>query len=478
MGRYLRTAVNTCALLTSRSYAGARHGHAVLPVSAAAVSAQRTVMNLPRLAKLTSSTSSYHRQQIVRYNTLVSPALAGDHSNLSATTVIKTELDSSHRCLEVTWNDGERTSYPYIWLRDNCQCSTCFHSTTLARRLLFHNIDFNVMPINVETHSATQEVVITWSDDHRSVFRYGWLLARSFRYTEQCLRARWNGRAAKLWKNNLADNVLNVKFDEFLLDDRQLYHWLTALEETGFALLTGVPAEPGQLHRIAARVAYLRKTLLGETSFENAAQETSPEACHTVSSQELHNDLTHYYNLPGMKMVHCINAGADCDLGNKQVTQFVDGFQAAQQLKTKYPDQFRLLSSVKMDFFSIGHDAIMMSRHPTIKLDEAGEVVQIHYSTRFRDTFCRQSLEDVEPLYRALKTFAGLIYDPQNLVEMQLKTGVVYCFNNWRVLHGRKAFQLTPGSEPVFERGYIDWDELHSKRRILKLQFGISDEDY
>jgi len=66
----------------------------------------------------------------------------------------------------------------------------------------------------MQTHSATQEVVITWSDDHRSVFRYGWLLARSFRYTEQCLRARWNGRAAKLWKNNLADNVLNVKFDE------------------------------------------------------------------------------------------------------------------------------------------------------------------------------------------------------------------------------------------------------------------------
>ena len=50
-------------------------------------------------------------------------------------------------------------------------------------------------------------------------------------------------------------------------------------------------------------------------------------------------------------------------------------------------------------------------------------MVQIHYSTRFRDTFCRQSLENVEPLYRALKTFSALIYDPQNLVEMQLKTG-------------------------------------------------------
>jgi len=65
-----------------------------------------------------------------------------------------------------------------------------------------------------QTNSATQEVVVTWSDEHRSALRYGWLLARSFRYSEQCLRARWNGRAAKLWKSNLADDVLNVKFDE------------------------------------------------------------------------------------------------------------------------------------------------------------------------------------------------------------------------------------------------------------------------
>ena len=50
---------------------------------------------------------------------------------------------------------------------------------------------------------------------------------------------------------------------QFLADDRQLYNWLTALEETGFAVLTGVPSEQGQLHRIADRVAYLRKTILG-----------------------------------------------------------------------------------------------------------------------------------------------------------------------------------------------------------------------
>jgi len=65
-----------------------------------------------------------------------------------------------------------------------------------------------------------------------------------------------------------------------------------------------------------------------------------------------------------MKMVHCISTGEET---RKQMTQFVDGFQAAQQLKTQYPEQFRLLSTVKLDFFDVGHNAVMMSRHPTIK---------------------------------------------------------------------------------------------------------------
>jgi len=67
-----------------------------------------------------------------------------------------------------------------------------------------------------------------------------------------------------------------------------------------------------------------------------------------------------------MKMVHCIDAGPESG-GGQQVTQFVDGFQAAQQLKNQHPDQFRLLSTVKMDFFDVAHNAITMSRHPTIK---------------------------------------------------------------------------------------------------------------
>jgi gamma-butyrobetaine dioxygenase len=414
--------------------------------------------------------------QLMTSRSVVSAAASSHgHDKLSATTVTRTTLDPNKRRLDVTWNDGEQTSYPYVWLRDCCQCSACFHPVVHTRRLNFVNTDLNMMPENVETNSLSQEVIITWPDEHRSVFHYSWLLSHSFRYAEQQARARWNGRPPKLWDSSIVQHVPHVDLNQFLTKDTSLYEWLTSLEEMGFAVLTSVPQEHGQLHRIAARIAYLRKTILGETSFEHTVQETSTDAGYTVASQELHNDLIHYYNVPGMKMVHCISQPAN---NEAQVTQFVDGFQAAMQLKNRYPDHFRLLSTVKLDFFGSGHNSILISRHPTIKLDEAGEVIQIHYSTRSRDTFMHLSIDEVEPMYHALKQFASLLFDPNNVVEMQLKTGVVYCFNNWRILHGRKAFRQIPGSEPVFERGYIDWDELHSRRRILKSKLGISDEDF
>ena len=28
-------------------------------------------------------------------------------------------------CLEVSYGDGEKMKYPYVWLRDNCDCSQC-----------------------------------------------------------------------------------------------------------------------------------------------------------------------------------------------------------------------------------------------------------------------------------------------------------------------------------------------------------------
>ena len=54
------------------------------------------------------------------------------------------------RWLEVNWEDGERGQFPFLWLRDNCTCSDCFHPTTLSRRFLMKNLDVDITADNVK----------------------------------------------------------------------------------------------------------------------------------------------------------------------------------------------------------------------------------------------------------------------------------------------------------------------------------------
>ena len=40
--------------------------------------------------------------------------------------------------------------YPWLWLRDNCQCSTCFHPVAQNRTFNMDQLDVTVKPINVQ----------------------------------------------------------------------------------------------------------------------------------------------------------------------------------------------------------------------------------------------------------------------------------------------------------------------------------------
>ena len=50
--------------------------------------------------------------------------------------------------------------------------------------------------------------------------------------------------------------------------------------------------------------------------------------------------------------------------------------------------------------------------------------------------------------------------------------GECVVFDNLRVLHGRKGFNLKENGERTVQGGYVDWDEVRSKINILKLVLG------
>lgn len=58
----------------------------------------------------------------------------------------KTSEDDRYMIVDVNRNNNsskcEKLKYPLIWLRDNCQCSNCFHSQSKSRTIDWTKFDF------------------------------------------------------------------------------------------------------------------------------------------------------------------------------------------------------------------------------------------------------------------------------------------------------------------------------------------------
>lgn len=83
------------------------------------------------------------------------------------------ELAPSNDRVNVTWNDNKHTSpsssasssssspssFPLIWLRDNCRCPQCFNPDAKSRQVPFKNLDANSVRLNT----------VSLDDDFKSV---------------------------------------------------------------------------------------------------------------------------------------------------------------------------------------------------------------------------------------------------------------------------------------------------------------------
>ena len=53
--------------------------------------------------------------------------------------------------LEITFIDGGSSNlFPYCWLRDNCQCSVCFDSDALCRKLTLEDWEHQDRPQTIQ----------------------------------------------------------------------------------------------------------------------------------------------------------------------------------------------------------------------------------------------------------------------------------------------------------------------------------------
>ena len=76
----------------------------------------------------------------------------------------RASLDKDGLTVKVGFCDGDTGEYPYVWLRDNCQCSTCFHPVSKSRLFLLRHLDIDVEP------SSMQVIVTVFDMSHETLW--------------------------------------------------------------------------------------------------------------------------------------------------------------------------------------------------------------------------------------------------------------------------------------------------------------------
>ena len=88
---------------------------------------------------------------------------------------------------------------------------------------------------------------------------------------------------------------------------------------------------------------------------------------------------------------------------------------------TKAEHKFSLFQTNISPVFTLSYEPLLRFR-----LNIGGEVERIIYNNPVRDTFLTVPVDKVQSLYKALRLFDSLLYDPANMVKFKLKPGIHY----------------------------------------------------
>ncbi|HEX4153744.1 MAG TPA: trimethyllysine dioxygenase [Steroidobacteraceae bacterium] len=356
--------------------------------------------------------------------------------------------------VELRWQAGDRGSrFSPFWLRDHCHGKQSLHPDTLQRQVDTFSIPADITPSRLEIADEGRTLRITWvHDGSESVLPAAFLREV----------AEASGRIAaprrRLWdRDSLGVDFPTMEHAEIISGDAGLLRWLSMLEEYGFALAAGVPPTIEATRQLVTRIGYVRQTIFGGM-WDFTANLAFKDTAYTSAAIGPHTDGTYSFDPPGYQMFHCLKFD-----GTGGESTLVDGFAVADRIKRSDPLAFEVLSSVKVPAQYLGDGVHLRAEHPVIGLDHDGDLAQIAYNNYDRAPFSLPPPR-MAAFYRALKLFNRLINDPAHEITMRLAPGTALLFDNWRTLHGRRAYR----GERWLGGAYLNKEDVESKLRVLR----------
>ncbi|ETV68509.1 hypothetical protein, variant [Aphanomyces astaci] len=357
-------------------------------------------------------------------------ALPGSNLRAFSSVVYAGVATASADKLDIEWTDGLRSSVDLFHLRAWCTCPQCEHST--GQRLL--NItDAPLAPrvSSVQVAPNNAGVHIEWAasgpQTDQSPPHATYLSSAAIRKLTSDPTT-----AASLTPPTLASNaaVSSVDFAALSSDDGVLA-LCEHIHRDGLAIVRHVPSVPGTVRDVAERIAPISHTHLYGSVFDVVAEHNPVNIAYTSERLKLHLDLAYYESPPGLQLLHALRYDATVEGGN---STFRDTFDAAETLRRRHPDHFKLLTRVPATFQKIHihrtTPAILEYHRPHIALNDQNEVTAMFWSPPFEGVPTRIPAEKLPAYYAAYRALDEIIQE--NVIEFKLKQGELVVFNQRR----------------------------------------------
>ena len=359
--------------------------------------------------------------------------------------------------LEVEWNDGQKSKFNYLWLRDNCP--TAHDKDSRHRMFDILNVSKNLNPTEYKVNDEGK-LEIVWSEgNHTSFYDINWL--RKNCYTIKNKQKYIS--PYQLWDKSIEKNIksISIDCDEIMSSEEGLIKWLKLLHYKGIALVNNAPTKEKSAFEVLNRISHTRETFF-KTPFEVINIPKPNNSAYTAHALKNHMDLPWFENPPGYQFLHCLINSA-----NGGDSSAVDGFAVADYLKNNEKDIFDTLVNVPLKFRDKDYtqQAHRSFYAPAISLTKDGDYNDIRFSVATMDALdCHPDVMD--QVYFAHHRFGNLLHDDKFVIKFRLNPGDIYSFNNRRVLHGRTAFDPNSGHRHL-QGYYMDRDEIIGRLNYL-----------
>ncbi|KAK4204206.1 putative Trimethyllysine dioxygenase [Triangularia verruculosa] len=337
----------------------------------------------------------------------------------------------------------KRESLPYFWLRDNCRCASCINQDTRQRNFNTFAIPTDIKPSNVS--STAEGVSVQWSDGHQS--QYDWDFIQH--YVKGDKRDRSVTHDLHYWGAEIAENQPTVSYNDVMNSEKGVAELTARIQKYGFSFIDSTPAhDPDLTRQVLERIAFIRLTHYGGF-YDFIPDLAMADTAYTNLALPAHTDNTYFTDPSGLQAFHLLShtppPGVSAETAQGGASLLVDAFNAARILKKEDTRAFEVLSKVRLPWHASGNAGITITPdklYPVLELDEdSGELHRVRWNNDDRGVVPFGEEYSPEEWYGAARKWDEILRRKESEFWVQLTPGRVLVFDNWRVMHGRSAFE-------------------------------------